>query len=287
MENGQGDTDNDGLSDYDEMMAGTHPNKADTDEDGLNDGDEVNVHQTDPNKADTDGDSLNDFVEITTHKTSPLLTDTDGDTMPDDWEVYYELDPLSDDSGLDSDGDSLTNLAEFKEHSHPQVPEVLDKGNNNDIAAAQAVDGAFNTAFSPDIGDINSNTSQTLPHATVLGKGDGENDVDYYAFTVTGKDSQVILDIDFKAGSDKHFDTYLELYNSDGTLIFNNDDANWHTDGQGGSTSIYDSYLELTLQPGTYYVKVSAYGTEAIAEGSAYQLHVTVEGVQVANWRKD
>jgi hypothetical protein len=46
-----------------ENFLGTNPNDTDTDNDGLTDGDEVFVHQTNPNDADTDGDGLPDGWE--------------------------------------------------------------------------------------------------------------------------------------------------------------------------------------------------------------------------------
>ena len=60
-----GDSDKDGLSDWDEInVYRTDPNRADTDGDGLNDGDEVAVHRTDPVRADSDGDGVSDGVEV-------------------------------------------------------------------------------------------------------------------------------------------------------------------------------------------------------------------------------
>jgi len=58
------DTDRDGLTDAEEALYGTDPNKADTDADGLTDRDEVKVYDTDPLKPDTDGDSYLDGEEV-------------------------------------------------------------------------------------------------------------------------------------------------------------------------------------------------------------------------------
>ncbi len=60
LSNGSGDTDGDGLSDYDE----------------------VKIHHTNPTLADSDGDSLDDSTEIT-NGTEPNNPDSDGDGIPD------------------------------------------------------------------------------------------------------------------------------------------------------------------------------------------------------------
>ena len=58
------DSDRDGLSDSDEELYGTDPNKVDSDDDGLTDRDEVKVFKTDPNDPDTDGDGFLDGEEV-------------------------------------------------------------------------------------------------------------------------------------------------------------------------------------------------------------------------------
>lgn len=59
-----GDLDGDGLSDKKEFELGTDPRNVDTDNDGLSDFDEINKYKTDPLKTDTDGDTLKDGTEI-------------------------------------------------------------------------------------------------------------------------------------------------------------------------------------------------------------------------------
>jgi Bacterial TSP3 repeat len=58
------DSDGDGLSDYEEFLLGTNPNKADTDGDGLSDFAEVRTYGTNPLKTDTDGDGYSDGIEV-------------------------------------------------------------------------------------------------------------------------------------------------------------------------------------------------------------------------------
>lgn len=58
------DTDQDGLTDFEERQAGSDINKVDTDGDGLFDREEVKVYRTDPADPDTDGDGYSDGDEV-------------------------------------------------------------------------------------------------------------------------------------------------------------------------------------------------------------------------------
>jgi hypothetical protein len=47
------------------------------------------------------------------------LMDTDQDGLPDEWEIEYGLNPNVNDAGLDSDGDTMSNLAEYIAGTNP------------------------------------------------------------------------------------------------------------------------------------------------------------------------
>ncbi|MFT4638343.1 MAG: hypothetical protein ACI8T1_001663 [Verrucomicrobiales bacterium] len=66
--------------------------QADSDGDGLTDTEEIEAG-TDPVKADTDGDGLGDFAEVREHLTNPLESDSDGDGSGDGTEVAAGSDP--------------------------------------------------------------------------------------------------------------------------------------------------------------------------------------------------
>ena len=89
------DSDNDGLSDEDEVVYGTNPDNPDTDADGLMDGTEVDMADgsgcPDPLNPDSDGDTLLDGDEVDSG-TNPCNVDTDGDGLTDDIDPY-PLDP--------------------------------------------------------------------------------------------------------------------------------------------------------------------------------------------------
>ncbi len=96
------DSDSDGLTDEEEVKAGTAPMDADTDDDGVPDGYEVHNHNTSPLEIDTDEDGIQDGTELGYTKagshtdpavfipdldpesrTSPLKADSDNDGYPD------------------------------------------------------------------------------------------------------------------------------------------------------------------------------------------------------------
>jgi hypothetical protein len=120
------DSDGDGLLDREEGTQGTNPLDWDTDNDGVSDGDELNVYLTDPVSDDTDRDGLKDGEEINPYHTNPLSWDSDSDRMPDGFEAVNSthagggLDPLNAlDGPMDFDGDGNSNANEYWNGSDP------------------------------------------------------------------------------------------------------------------------------------------------------------------------
>jgi hypothetical protein len=116
----------------------------DSDNDGLSNDDEV-IYGTDINNEDTDGDSLNDGDEVLTYLTNPLVADTDIDGMPDGYETNAALDPLVNDSEGDKDGDGLTNINEMLANTDPNNPDtdgdgISDEADSNPLVANSAPD---------------------------------------------------------------------------------------------------------------------------------------------------
>jgi hypothetical protein len=84
---GMRDTDEDGVSDFREKMALTHPRSADTDADDLTDWQELEEIYSVAYRQDTDEDELIDGIEFNFHLTSPIFADSDGDQINDYDEV--------------------------------------------------------------------------------------------------------------------------------------------------------------------------------------------------------
>ena len=95
----------------------------DTDNDGLSDYDELYVYNTDPYNPDTDGDGLSDYEEIMIFGADPLNPDTDGDGFLDGEETLNCYSPLV--AGEKIDLDLLENKQLFSE----RFPELMEKCN--------------------------------------------------------------------------------------------------------------------------------------------------------------
>jgi len=142
-----GDPDNDGLLNSEELSNGTDPNDADTDDDGLLDGIEVITTLTDPLSNDTDQDGLFDGDEILIYTTDPLLNDTDLDGLFDGYEVSVSFsDPLVYDA--DEDMDSwywFWDCNDTNEFINPSMNELL---NGFDDNCNEQIDEGYNNSDS-------------------------------------------------------------------------------------------------------------------------------------------
>jgi hypothetical protein len=85
VDDGLEDADGDGITNLDEVIAGTSLLDVDSDFDGLSDPDEL-LGGTDPLKSDTDADGLDDAYELA-NGLDPTLADSDGDSESDVEEV--------------------------------------------------------------------------------------------------------------------------------------------------------------------------------------------------------
>lgn len=106
------DLSGDGLAVYEDLQHGTNPLEVDTDEDGLTDYEEIHNYKTNPLSRDTDEDGLSDSkeIEVGTH---PTIFDSSGDGLPDGY-TYNE-------SRLDVDRYNF--IVEITAGEHTAVPD--------------------------------------------------------------------------------------------------------------------------------------------------------------------
>ena len=154
IESSKIDSDGDGMSDEFEKSNGlnpTDPTDADTDidGDGLSNLEEIKAG-TDVSNPDTDGDGQSDAAEVLSstnpNDDSSKFDDTDGDGMSDNFENSNGLDSNDpSDADADNDGDGLSNLEEMNAGTdvsnsdtdgdgQSDAAEILSSSNPNDVS---------------------------------------------------------------------------------------------------------------------------------------------------------
>lgn len=224
----------DGLTNLEEFAYGCDPYLSDTDSDSLTDGDEVNIYSTHPNNPDTDDDQLTDGDEILIHGTNATNPDSDSDGMPDGYEIANSLDPLFNDSGLDPDLDTITNLEEYGYGTNPNLNDT-DLDNLDDFEEIfvyftnplmndtdlDLLDDYYEVTIDPlDDQYLQNNTFQTDPN---LWDTDGDQLSDYYEVAISGT-NPIVNDTD----GDLMLDGYEVFYNLN--PFFDDASLNYDTD---------------------------------------------------------
>jgi hypothetical protein len=182
-----------------------------------------------------------------------------------------------------------TTATEGTDFTFGLVPEI--EANDFVFGPQQFASGAqglagFSLNNDPDIAN-----STTVPHLTVNSTTATNNSTaDVYAFyTSTGGAS--VFDIDTTTGG---FNSFLEVFDSNGTLLGSNDNF-YEGSGSGGGPNTTDSQVSVNLPgAGIFYVRVTA-GTVAASANSSgasagattgataaqsYRLHLSVPGAQ-------
>ena len=176
------DTDDDGISDYDEIFANllepskyrSDPTKFDTDSDGMPDPYELangfhpKIQADGSQDSDCDGvlvqvqgldcillnENSQRFTNLQEYLsgTDPNSQDSDSDGMPDGWEFYSGLNPIVQDSHLDLDNDTISNMHEYDNFL---IDSVIFSQTNPELRAYWRFD-TFDTVFAID-STLNSN----------------------------------------------------------------------------------------------------------------------------------
>ena len=134
--------------------------------------------------------------------------------------------------------------------------------------------------------DPNILNATTVPHITVHGTGDGNDD--WYKFTIASGTAQVTLDMDngYQFGDPILWLSKLKLYDASGDLIQQGPGYSDPSVGAGGSSTWYDDFLQTgQLAAGTYYVEVGSWLlTTGLPVGVSYDLQVSVENHPIAGF---
>jgi T1SS-143 domain-containing protein len=194
---------------------------------------------------------LNSLEDNLTLSFSFTAKDGDGDTVTGSLSV-----------DVDDDMPVLTGAVAAASVDEPagwsltgQVAEI--EGNNTLATAHQIALSDFRVGPNPDVGNA------ALPWVAITGQIDpgNANDVDFFRFHVEAGET-ITFDIDH-GWDGAAVDTVLELFDSAGNNLSQNDDASTLFGG-GGSISSLDSYLTFTAAvSGDYYIGVSAYANFA------------------------
>ena len=170
------DTDDDGLSDYEEMfITGTDPTvydsvkkgvsdaEADSDNDGLTNKQELSIG-TNPVIPDSDGDNLTDGDEVNKYGTNPLIPDSDDDKINDGDEIKLGLDPLNPNTFGVPDSEYTFNVG-LTDNS-----DAMSEINTSDNEYKLSIELKAAGNVSENISVTESNYSETIKNSAIIGK---------------------------------------------------------------------------------------------------------------------
>lgn len=170
------DTDDDGLSDYEEMfITGTDPTvydsvkkgvsdaEADSDNDGLTNKQELSIG-TNPVIPDSDGDNLTDGDEVNKYGTNPLIPDSDDDKINDGDEIKLGLDPLDPNTFGVPDSEYTFNV-ELTDNS-----DAMSEINTSDNEYKLSIELKAAGNVSENISVTESNYSEAIKNSAIIGK---------------------------------------------------------------------------------------------------------------------
>jgi hypothetical protein len=102
------------------------------------------------------------------------LGDDDGDGMPNSWEDFYGLDPQDDsDAGLDLDGDSISNLVEYRAGKNPDDNGDIPPSSDVTLNGVISQTGLVNSGLDLSVGNDTPDTADFVVVRIVLSAGVG------------------------------------------------------------------------------------------------------------------
>jgi hypothetical protein len=217
------DPDNDELSNLQEQTYGTDPLVNDTDEDSLEDGFEVNLGM-DPLTNDTDGDGLEDDSELRLG-TDPLNPDTNGDGIPDGEEIYISTNS-DNDLGVDV---FITGVGDLAKNA---------KINNINSEIFTNITSLVSPVIDFDLDDSFESALITLPYDPSKVEDPSQLSIFYFDETLgTFVEIESTIDpVNHKVtGNTSHFSTFAIFYVPNWNAIF---EADMNL-GRGGTDVVY------------------------------------------------
>ncbi|NMA91138.1 MAG: VWA domain-containing protein, partial [Amphibacillus sp.] len=154
ISDGEEDFDGDGLNNIQELLYGTDPYNDDTDEDGLTDYDEIFVYYTDPLSTDTDADGLSDILEIE-YDMDPNNPDTLNDGILDGDRIFT----VTKYSKHSNEDDSVKPKLEIELEGKQIESLTITKVDEKDIFLNDKIPGYLGNAFDFEVeGEFSSAT---------------------------------------------------------------------------------------------------------------------------------
>ncbi len=216
------DTDDDGSEDSTELLVGTDPLNPDSDNDGISDGDEID-EGTNPNRSDSDNDGISDADERL-EGTNPLDGDSDDDGVRDGDELDDGTDPLA----ADSDNDGMTDGDERDNGTDPMDDDSDDDGlNDGDEAYAQTnpMDDDSDGDGRKDGDEVNSLTDPNSDDTDADGMTDGEEYVNGTDALLADTDGDGLDD-----GEEDALETDPRVVDTDGDGMNDGDEVDYGSD---------------------------------------------------------
>ncbi len=264
------DTDNDGITDGEEIANGTDPNNPDTDGDGIpdgvenmdNDGDGIN----DGADTDSDNDGIPDSDEAGVDPAMPIDSDNDGRADFADPDSDNDGIPDSVEGNVDTDGDGVPNFLD-RDSDDDGIPDTVE----DDVAIgidsdSDGIDDGYDVDISMMGTDANGDGVDDAI-APIDTDGDGARNYLDIDSDNDGIPDTVEADLDVLADGDS--DQINDVYDVDATMgtDANGDGVDDAVQPTNTDTDAAPDYLDLDADNDTLLDVFEAGGTDVFGDG--------------------